>query len=231
MGINTPDSGDTVTKSSITNMHESVRTKINSLDENHIGESSFSFENMQSTGSPLSGYEAVNLDGSAPIVVTHFGTTDVGTVANIGSWQELTAYRLDNSGAGFTTTSASQYVVYFTTRLMRARDNDTPPVDIASDPKVHAFFGMTYRDNTGTIVAIPTSVMGYGLYGTNPGVTDYVKQEIPVSIWCSFNLPTGQIIDSIRIYAALIKGAAAGTIPHDIVLERGTSGCLVFERI
>jgi len=195
------------------------------VDENYIGHSSFSFEQMSTSASPLVAFDQVNDNGGSPIIVNTSGTAD--TAANVTSWQELTAYRLDNGGSGFTTTTASTYVVFFTCRVTVARDGSGN--DVAVDPKVHAMFALAHEDNGGTITVIDTSIMAYGMYGTNPMTTDYLKQEIPVAIWCSFSFATSKIIDRIRVYSAMMEGSASA--PTDFKVERGTSGCLVFERV
>ena len=39
-----------------------------------------------------------------------------------------------------------------------------------------------------------------------------------------------KIIDKIRFYGAKLNGTGV-TTPTDFIVERGTSGCLVFERV
>jgi len=226
MSVDKPESGQTITKQSVIDMHDTIRKNINKVDENYIGHSSFSFEQMSTSASPLVAFDQVNDNGGSPITVTTAGTSD--TAANVTSWQELTAYRLDNGGSGFTTTTASTYVVFFTCRVTSFTNGSGVPV--AADPKVHIMFALAHEDNGGTITVIDTSIMGYGAYGTNPMTTDYVTQEIPVAIWCSFSFATSKIIDRIRVYTAMMKGSAAAT-PTDYKVERGTAGCLVFERV
>lgn len=225
MGVNKPSSGDTITKQSVIGMHDTLRTNINAIDDQFIGPSSFSFEHMSSSASPLVGFDFVNDDGSSPIVMNTFGTNDTtGDVT--ATWQELTAYRLDNGGSGFTTVGASQYIVYFTCRIRNA-DNASGP--IGADERLHAMFAISYEDNLGTETVIPTSIMGYGLYGIKD-TTVFDRQEIPVAIWVSFNLPTGKIIDVIRFYSCLLSGSATPLVTN-IDIDRGTSGCFVFERV
>ena len=227
MGVNKPNSGDTITKQSVTNMHDTLRTNINAMDEQFIGPSAFGFPQMSTAASPLVAFDQVNDTGTTSIVMNTFGNSDISTDV-IPNWQRLTAFNLDNGGSGFTTVGASQYVVFFTCRITVARDGSGN--DMAPDPQVHAMFAITHEDNLGTETVVQSSIMGYGLYGTQPLTVDWIKQEIPVAIWCSFDFPTGKIIDRIRIYSCMLNGTAV-TAPTDIIIERGTSGVLVFERV
>ena len=225
MGVNKPKSGETITKQSIIGMHDTLRTGINAISDKSIGPSSFGFEQMSTSSSPLVGFDFVNDDGSSPITMNTFGTNDTtGDVTT--NWQELTSYKLDNGGSGFTTVGASQYIVYFTCRI---KDANTAGVGIGVDERIHAMFAISYEDNRGTETVIPTSIMGYGLYGTKDA-TVFDRQEIPVAIWVSFNLETGKIIDDIRFYSCLLSGSASPLVT-DIEIDRGTSGCFVFERV
>ena len=135
---------------------------------------------------------------------------------------------MDNGGSTFITTTDSAYVVFFTCRITVAQLSG---VDKACDPNVHVAFAIAHRDNSGTVTVIPSSIMCYGLYGTNPLTTNWKKQEIPVAIWCSFNFTGSKIIDEIRIYSAILKGSAIANVPNQVIIERGTSGCYVFERV
>ncbi len=227
MSINKPKSGELITKQSIIDMHETLRTNINSMDNQFIGPSSFGFEQMSTSASPLVGFDNVNEDGTSPISMTTFGNSDAPSDV-IPNWQELTSYALTNGGSGFTTVGASEYIVYFTCRITVASNGAT---DVAASAKVHAMFGITYEDNLGTETIIDSSIMGYGLYGVVAGsTTSFTKQEIPVAIWVSFSLPTGKIIDKIRFYSCLLKGTTVPIVTA-INITRGTSGCLVFERV
>jgi hypothetical protein len=227
MSVNKPNSGDTITKQSVIGMHDTIRTSINAVDDQFIGQSAFGVAQMSTSASPLVAFDNVNETGASSITMNTFGNNDASTDV-IPNWQELAAYRLDNGGSGFVTTTPSQYVVFFTCRITVARDaggNDMGP-----DPKVHAMFAITHEDNLGTETCIQTSIMGYGLYGIQPTSVVWKKQEIPVSIWCSFDFTSSKIIDRIKIYSCMLKGTAS-TIPTDIIIERGTSGVLVFERV
>ncbi len=227
MGVNKPSSGDTITKQSVIGMHDTLRTNINGMDDQFIGPSSFGIPQMSTSASPLVAFDHVNDTGTSTIVMNTFGNSDISTDV-IPNWQDLTTFRLNNGGSGFTTVGASQYVVFFTCRITVARDGSAN--DMAPDPQVHAMFAITHEDNGGTETVVQSSIMGYGLYGTQPGTIDWEKQEIPVAIWCSFNFPSAKIIDTIRVYSCMLNGTAV-TAPTDIIIERGTSGVLVFERV
>lgn len=226
MSITTPKSGDVITKSSITGMHENLRTDINAMTASFIGPSSFGHHQVSSSASPLVAFDSVNDDGTSTIVVTTNGTSD--QPSDVTNWQELTAFRLDNGGSTFITTTDSTYVVYFTCRITVARDGASN--DLGPSPQCHSIFGITYEDNLGTETVLDTSVMAYAFYGINPMTTVFKKQEIPVAIWCSFSFAGSKIIDKIRFYGAKLNGTGV-TTPTDFIVERGTSGCLVFERV
>ncbi len=229
MSVQQPKSGEKITKQSVIKMHDTVRQNINNCDENFIGPSSFSFDQMSTGASPLVAFDSVNRDGTSPIAVTSFGTGDQASDVTGDPWQELTAFRLDNNGSTFITTNDSAYVVFFTCRIDVVKQSGTV---IAADPNVHAAFAIAHEDNSGNITVIDSSIMCYGLYGTNPLTTSWEKQEIPVAIWCSFSFTGSKIIDRIRIYSAILKGSAGAlNLPNQIFVERGTSGCYVFERV
>jgi hypothetical protein len=227
MGVNKPNSGATITKQSVIGMHDTLRNSINAMDDQFIGPSSFGVPQMSTSASPLVAFDNVNDTGASTIVMNTFGNNDASTDV-IPNWQELSAYTLDNGGSGFTTTTASQYVVFFTCRITVARDSSTN--DMGPDPEVHAMFAITHEDDLGTETVIKTSIMGYGLYGTQPTTVTWQKQEIPVAIWCSFDFDTSKVINEIKIYSCMLNGTAT-TAPTDIIIERGTSGVLVFERV
>jgi hypothetical protein len=234
MGISKPTSGGKITKQSVINMHDTVRANINAVEPQVIGPSSFGIPQMNTSSSPLVAFDFVNKDSTSAIVMNTFATDDQPTDV-IPNWQELTAFKLDNNGQSFTTVGASQYVIYFTCQVTKAFLGAT---EVAPSEKIHVFFAVTFKDNLGNETVIQSSIMGYGLYSrkyqppTTANGTKFFAQDIPVALWCSFNLPEGKIITDIKFYSCLLTGsfAHAGTISH-VEITAGTSGCFVFERV
>jgi len=95
MSVDTPDSGDLITKTSVESMHASVLSTINDVKQGQMGGSTLGPSQLPSlihTADTLSiaSAETVSFD-------TSFDETSIDTS---GGWAELSSYRLDNGGTG-----------------------------------------------------------------------------------------------------------------------------------
>lgn len=226
MGVTKPTSGSTITKQSVTNMHDTVRTNINAVDPQLVGPSSFGIPQMDPQSSPLVGFDFVNKDATSIISVNTFGNNDFPSDV-IPNWQRLNDFELDNGGSGFTTVGASKYVVYFTCQVTLAK---LVNLTISPSELIHVCFAIAHEDSLGNETVIQESIMCYGLYGVKD-TTTFFDQEIPVALWAEFSLESGKIIDHIRIYSCLLRGGAAVGSITSVRITSGTSGCFVFERV
>lgn len=226
MGVTKPTSGSTITKQSVTGMHDTVRTNINAVDPQLVGPSSFGIAQMNTSSSPLVGFDFVNKDASTTITMNTFGNNDLPSDV-IPNWQRLNDFELDNGGAGFTTVGASKYVVYFTCQVTLAK---LVALTVSPSELIHVCFAITHEDSLGVETVIQESIMCYGLYGVKD-TTTFFDQEIPVALWAEFGLESGKIIDHIRIYSCLLRGGAAAGSMDKVEITAGTSGCFVFERV
>jgi len=103
MPVTVPESGDPITKASVTGMYDDVRAVVNAQDESTVSRATFGIQHV-----PSIVQQAEFLEVTTPVTVTGspygFGTPPptFDEITTIGTWQVLAPYTFDNGGAGFT---------------------------------------------------------------------------------------------------------------------------------
>lgn len=103
MGVPTPKSGDLITKTSITDMYDAVRTIVNAQNEETFSRGTFGPQHVPSL---VLGADFRDVTTSVAVAGSPFGAGTPPPVfdeaTTYAAWQTLTPYTMDNGGAGYT---------------------------------------------------------------------------------------------------------------------------------
>jgi hypothetical protein len=226
MGIDLPESGDVITKSAIQDMHNSVRTRINSMSSQDWGRATFGFPQVNSSNASII-HHSDTVAVTSEVKVTSTGqaltTSDV-----LSNWQELTTYRLST---GYALDSAGNDLLFWFNCRLSEYTNAADSPKMASKRAVAAF-ALGWDLGSGVeIIAKSMRIVHFFKANHMPSGSSG-GQEIPVSIWVHQAIPatTAGPLATLRVYAAKIAGAASSDYdPTDkFVVSAGTTGMLMF---
>ena len=97
MSVDTPDSGDVITKSSVESMHSNVQEVVNAVTYGQMGGATLDPSQL-----PSLIHTADFLDNTTAETFDYADPFDEADLTSSGGWTELTSYRLNNSGSGYT---------------------------------------------------------------------------------------------------------------------------------
>jgi len=105
MGVTRPSSGDTITTASITDMYDTVKTKVNTGSNERLEDAALGEQHLPSCIPMLDGTTTPAVDSAvynADVIVSVTNSIMLETEADVtgSNWQEIET--LDNSGAGYT---------------------------------------------------------------------------------------------------------------------------------
>jgi len=236
MSVDVPKSGQTIQKSDIQDMHESVRTVINNVNPIHIGRESLGIQHFTNSTGVVVHADSIELVGAEKNIMGINSHLPHSAAALIS---------INTTSDPYDLTPNEKYtlVVYFNCRIRRYLDNNL--LTTLPDPQVMTMFQILTRfeKSNGTIVDkwMTTSHRGVHFFdhedNHHVSATWGRSQEIPVSIWSAQSIDGDISVDfqdlvklrNIMVQAGHLKcGATKYNLSDRVTVSEGTLGFLLF---
>ena len=236
MSVDVPKSGQTIQKSDIQDMHESVRTVINNVNPIHIGRESLGIQHFTNSTGVVVHADSIELVGAEKHIM------------GINSQMPHSASNLmliNNSGNQYDLIANEKYtiVVYFNCRIRRYLDNNLQTT--LPDPQVMTMFKirMGFKRSDGTTYDKWMTTSHRGVHFFDHEDNHHVSalhgrpQEIPVSIWSAERIDGDEdssFQDLVKLRNVLVKaghlqcGATKYNLSDRVTVSEGTLGFLLF---
>lgn len=221
MSVKAPESGDVITKSSITSMHEEVRSAINDVEPDQLGRGVF---NKQHLPSLVSASDFYNVDRAHSPPTQNSNFDEFGWSASTG-WDDLkwkntaTDYKLTNYGAGWSVTGPSWLYMFCSLRVSTAvsiHEHSSGVDAYDHDGRLQGWFNLYYsfdgtdvfKQNRNRVVIFERSIEE-----SNPGINNvnHSQHERTVTITGLEKLdPVGiDYLNHVGVYSAVNKGGSS----------------------
>jgi|TARA_R100000084_G_scaffold37668_3_gene15107 hypothetical protein len=219
--ITVPASGSVISSGDLEATYDTIRNKANTLTSADFARQALGVQHFaKNTGGVIRVRDFVENTVATAVTGTMTDETSADIIAN---WTQLTQYRLDGTGAGYSATGSSWLIWYMTLRL--SEWSSIP------DNEHMGFFAATYAIDGGAETLAP--LMPVGVHGTgwtgrgtlDPKRTDATWEE-PVAWWGAIDLTakTGSwTLNYIKFYAARCACNVAG-LPTNFTVKHGTTG-------
>lgn len=230
MGIDSPSSGDVLTKESIKGMHDTVRDRVNSSGSGDWGRATFGFAQVNSSQASIIHHsDTVNITTVKKVSSNGESTAD-GNILS-ADWTELTDYNLDG-GYAIDTDNGNDLLIWFNCRIHRYTDSSDTDKKVGNQV---AAFALGWQLDGGSVSILSETVrvvdfMKNGDAFANPSDPTH---DIPVSIWTHQVIPESYTtLTSIRVYATKLLGGGGYSAATDdrVHIAAGTTGMLMFRR-
>lgn len=226
MAVDPPASGDTITKSSITSMHEEVRSKINNQELSDISRAAFGPHALPSlvVGSDFGSGTSETLAAGSD-TVAHPTTGDIGT----GNWKDLTSYVLNGPGV---TTAGYELPPCKVLIFFNARVKTLTPVAAGADRHAGQLWYTIYHRTGGANVYDMKNVGMIQCYeDAHKQFAPTVEETISMAyIIDQTAAPSNWTLQQIGVKAGLGRGKAAAGFPINAEIIHGFIGFIAFYR-
>ena len=245
-----PRSGDLITKSSITEMHDAVAEKASNLEESCFSRATFGHAQVQKEKCSIIdidetlGLNKVTADSKHVTTSVSFNNSaedfhsdDVFNSDGTDNWYHLSEYRLDGAGQGYTIhEEGNDLLWWFNCRVKDILDASDNSEVIAPSSAVVFAFVLKYGGLGKTVLSSTLRVVHFFKTSDMGETHGKASQEIPVSIWFHQHIPgmyKPHGLESLRVYAAKIKGNAPAFFSDadKVQISNGTSGMLMFRSL
>lgn len=226
MTIPTPDSGTIIDAADVTAMHDVLRNLVNSIQTNNIERHALGPQHLPSA---VVGRDYVCVTTEYTIYWKEDRThalndrIDAETVADIqsGLWQTLTAYTLNNGGAGYTLPPC-KVLVFFNCRVSEFGRNDT---DNQLWVNVHSGInGVDTYDQRQSGMVFPNE----GSTATDDPVR-LIEQPISIAYVIDKTASAGNwTLNHLTVKAGLARGSSTSTSSFDAKITAGSLSFVAF---